>query len=371
MIIHHTDQLSFLPFSETWQMRIDIPYSLMVRDGDMLWSCGQCPLDRSGAVLFPGDLRAQAAEVVNFIDEFTVKMGAKTHDVGRLTVYYVPSGVQDGADLITIMRDRFGADTLVTLVPVPHFYYDGMMIEVDVYATTKQRSFHHFESDCGQIVLEINETDTQIWGNFTISETAVELGQAKLSLAISQLLERSGIQASEVLFEHWIVGKETLLPALAAVRDLKLADARLSAVMASYPDNALLGEITCVKGGGRRIVKTVESEGAIVELSLRRFGQEFSLTAAVTSGADDMLSQMRATMPAVANLLDEEGLPFSAVRKSTTLYVAGSSAEELHDNMSIRNAYYSKPGPGSTGLPVAGFPFEYARNSLTLVGRTH
>ena len=53
-------------------------------------------------------------------------------------------------------------------------------------------------------------------------------------------------------------------------------------------------------------------------------------------------------------LLPNKGLSFADVVKSTTHYVGGS-AEELHSNMQVRNAYYSKPGPASTGLPVFGF----------------
>ena len=41
--------------------------------------------------------------------------------------------------------------------------------------------------------------------------------------------------------------------------------------------------------------------------------------------------------------------------KSTTHYAGDASAAALHDNMSVRNAYYRKPGPASTGVPVFGF----------------
>ena len=46
------------------------------------------------------------------------------------------------------------------------------------------------------------------------------------------------------------------------------------------------------------------------------------------------------------------GLAYTDVVKSTTHYVAGDSAEELHDNMAVRNRRYSSPGPASTGVPV-------------------
>jgi len=59
------------------------------------------------------------------------------------------------------------------------------------------------------------------------------------------------------------------------------------------------------------------------------------------------------------------------VAKSTTHYVGGSTAEELHDNMSVRNRRYTKPGPASTGLPVFGFadPASKIVVDITLVRR--
>ena len=63
------------------------------------------------------------------------------------------------------------------------------------------------------------------------------------------------------------------------------------------------------------------------------------------------------------------GLGFMDVGKSTTHYV-GSSPEELHDNMRVRNIHYQKPGPASTGLPVFGFLHPASKVVVDLVLRT-
>ena len=72
------------------------------------------------------------------------------------------------------------------------------------------------------------------------------------------------------------------------------------------------------------------------------------------NGDIGLVDQTKAIMKAFDALLLKKDLSFLDVAKSTTHYVGGS-AEELHSNMQVRNAYYSKPGPASTGLPVFGF----------------
>ena len=59
---------------------------------------------------------------------------------------------------------------------------------------------------------------------------------------------------------------------------------------------------------------------------------------------------------------------FDAVTKATTHYVDRSAAEDLHDNMAVRNAYYRRPGPASTGLPVAAFPFSSSKIAVDVLG---
>jgi hypothetical protein len=36
--------------------------------------------------------------------------------------------------------------------------------------------------------------------------------------------------------------------------------------------------------------------------------------------------------------------------------------------MAVRNAYYRRPGPASTGLPVAAFPFSPSKIAVDVLG---
>ena len=40
-----------VPFADLWGMRIEHPYSLLVRAGGHAWTCGQCPLAPDASVV--------------------------------------------------------------------------------------------------------------------------------------------------------------------------------------------------------------------------------------------------------------------------------------------------------------------------------
>src|SRR5262245_23331881 len=108
-------------------MRIEHPYSLLVRDGRTAWSCGQCPLDSQGSVLAPGDLREQTNHVVDLIEQVLQRAELSLHTVGKLIVYHVAANPEAVAGMLAILLRRFGPDTILVPVAVPHFYYQGML----------------------------------------------------------------------------------------------------------------------------------------------------------------------------------------------------------------------------------------------------
>ena len=86
----------------------------------------------------------------------------------------------------------------------------------------------------------------------------------------------------------------------------------------------------------------------------------------IVMGIDGLVPQTEAVMAALDEHLPALGLGYADVVKSTTHYVAGDSAEELHDNMAVRNRRYRSPGPASTGVPVHGFADPACRIAVTL-----
>ena len=86
---------TYVPFQSGWRMRIDHPYSLWVRDRELCWSCGQCPLDPDGQVMAPGDFLAQTRYVASLIEQSLRSRQLRNAHVAKLVVYYVPDATSD------------------------------------------------------------------------------------------------------------------------------------------------------------------------------------------------------------------------------------------------------------------------------------
>ena len=122
--------LRLVPFDGLWEMAIDVPYSMLAGRGELAWSCGQLALGAGARVQAPGDLLAQADVVADHLDTILRRAGLDRSSVRRLVAYYVPQTDRDGPALIARLLDRLGEAVIVDLVPVPVFYYDGVLLAV-------------------------------------------------------------------------------------------------------------------------------------------------------------------------------------------------------------------------------------------------
>jgi enamine deaminase RidA (YjgF/YER057c/UK114 family) len=343
--------LSFLPFDNVWKMRIEHPYSLVVKDAALAWSCGQCPLDGEGAVLFPGDLLAQAEAVSGFIERYLGEMGCVASAIGRLVVYYAKTAPGDATRLKELFHRAFGPSVQVLPVAVPYFYYDGMLIEVDVFASDDRSKGNRFVDDESGMVLDVSDAGPFLW----VAVSSHRSAGRDIGAGLRRLLGRANLPQDTLLAEQWFLpfGCEDYLTR--------------NAVWVPDPDADITVEMTFAKGpvpAARQM-----AEGGL-SVSLRVASGFFHLTALDASPDRDLVEQTAKIMEAVEKMFAEAGLSFRDVRKATTYYIAGSASEELHDNMAVRNRYYAKPGPASTGLPVDGLATPGARISISLFGAT-
>lgn len=357
----HSKAVRFLPFDTVWKMRIDHPYSLFVRDGDLLWSCGQCPLDGDGRVLHPNDLHVQAQEVAGFIRRFLGKMNSSGGSIARLVVYYVQSHTDDAERLRGHFHREFGDGVQVIPVAIPHFYYEGMLIEVDVFAS-ELKSGHalHVDEKTGLRIETVNAGDLS-WVSVTTTRAPPTATDA--IAAMDRLLDKAGLTRAALLAEQWFVDG-SWSPNLESVLIKPATGPTCDVVRVTAGNGQMLGALTFAPDPV--VERTVAEEG--VSLSFRKSRRHFHIKAFSTALGSGLVEQTSRIMRSVERLLREEQLFFEDVRKATTYYIAGSSAEELHDNMSVRNGYYAKPGPASTGLPVEGFPLSPALISISLFG---
>ncbi|MGQ3214572.1 MAG: hypothetical protein ACT6U0_05430 [Shinella sp.] len=358
-----TSATAYLPFDTVWKMRIEHPYSLFVREGALLWSCGQCPLDSLGNVLHPGDLMRQAQVVAGFIRRFLGEMQSRPSSIGRLVIYYVKTGPDDAARLTRLFHGEFGPTVQVIPVAVPHFYYDGMLIEVDVFASDEKAEGTSFVDEETGLTLQVSDAGPFIWATFSSPRVAFK----EIGSRLNRLLVRADLSRDYLLAEQWFLPVGCEVPdGVFSGSDDRIAH---SAVQISDAEADIMAELTFAKAPivDNRPRASV-SDTDHLSMSLRMAGGQFHLTALDASPDRSFVEQTASIMKAVEALFADAGVSFRDVRKATTYYVAGSSSDELHDNMSVRNGYYAKPGPASTGLPVEGLAVTGAKVSISLFG---
>lgn len=294
---------SHIGFDRLWSMKIPVPYSLFIRDGDFGWSCGQCPLDRSGQVVAPGDPLRQADLVATYSRTLLAGSGFAPQDLRMAVVYH---DLDDPAMILTLLASNLGTSALLVPVRVPAFYYAGMLIEVDLFAMKA--------------------------GNHAL-----------------RCVSGGADGPSEIpLLDHWVApGPSPALPGHAILDPA----ARTPQFWALIPDQP--------------VRETVQTQGG-AQVRLRQSGPWHALTATAPK-VSGLVPQTSEIMQACAAVMAKHGLGFPDMVKSTTHYVGAATEEELHDNMAVRNLRYSAPGPASTGVRVAGLAEPGALTAITLL----
>ena len=299
--------ITHLPMGLMWQMPIPVACSLAVAARGLAVSCGQCPLDTKGQVLHPGDARAQAGLVAGMVQ------GVLSHLPGHypaiLVVYH---DAADESEVLAPLRGVF-PDAVLLPVRLPHFYYPGMRIEVDVYA------------------LGAPPVTRQTHGLSRIFGGPVEL----VALSAGDMAEAGGLLAgldpAKLLSAQWFSAD----PAPhdwhpdPAARVILPKDAGVSAVLTLAPDPV---QVSQTPGGAIK-----RTSGRFVWMSAQ--GQGSDLAAAAHQAMDALALDRQQNM---------------TILKATTHYVGGSGPEDLHGNLAVRHARFPTPGPASTGVPVAG-----------------
>jgi enamine deaminase RidA (YjgF/YER057c/UK114 family) len=109
----------------------------VVEAGRTAYLAGQCPLDRAGDLVGPGDLDAQVDQVVaNSLLALTA-VGARPRDVVRSVIYVVG----DDRALLSAAWDRLlhsplgeAFTTAGTLLGISRLGFEGQLVEVDLTA---------------------------------------------------------------------------------------------------------------------------------------------------------------------------------------------------------------------------------------------
>jgi enamine deaminase RidA (YjgF/YER057c/UK114 family) len=116
---------------------IPYAYAAVTPPGQLVFTAGACPLDLDGAVVSPGDVAAQARQVMANLAVALGAAGAGLTDVAKTTVYVASSSRTDLVTAWQIVRDAFGDhDAPSTLLGVAVLGYPGQLVEVEAVAVT-------------------------------------------------------------------------------------------------------------------------------------------------------------------------------------------------------------------------------------------
>jgi enamine deaminase RidA (YjgF/YER057c/UK114 family) len=108
-------------------------HAVVSRTPSMVWTAGGVPLDRDGGLVGPGDVRAQAHQVLANLTTALGAAGAEPSRVVRTTVYVVGSRSDLSAVWEVVQASPY-APSASTLLGVTVLGYDGQRVEIEATA---------------------------------------------------------------------------------------------------------------------------------------------------------------------------------------------------------------------------------------------
>ena len=350
-----------VPF-DVFSMRVDVPVSTAVRDGGLGWTCGQCPLTETGAVHAPGDLIAQADFVCAMIERVMARAGLDVSCIGKLHVYLVAETGGGLADALALISARFGHGPLIVPIAVPHFYYDGMLIEVDVFAARHLQIHDPVDGNGAQ--MQVADAGDQIWVHAGVS--LVDRTVQDATGLIKGALKRLGLGPEQLLADFWMAGGGHAGRVAHELQHNRFATNHEALVRLADPAPPVIAAALSFARQPVSVISHVET-GDGVRLTLKRSGTKLWGSGTCAVSGFGLVGQTAEIMQGLDAGLRGASASFADVVKLTAHYTGGASEEELHANMKVRHGFYQSPGPASTGLPVAGLGHESCRIAIDVV----
>ena len=114
------------------------PYSQAVRAGDMVFVSGQLPLDPSGVIVGPGDIKAQTRRVLDNIASILREAGSSLDEVVKTTVFL--TSLDDFSDMneiyASVFKSPYPARSTVEIGRLP----GGMLLEIECIALAERKT---------------------------------------------------------------------------------------------------------------------------------------------------------------------------------------------------------------------------------------
>jgi enamine deaminase RidA (YjgF/YER057c/UK114 family) len=382
-----------------WNWPIKVTHKHGVRCGQMIWVGGQVDLTSEGAVRNPGDLAAQVRNCMVYFGRVLEDLEASLVDLVKLLCFYVNDGTVDEQRLLEMVGQALpeGARPAVTAVPVPYLGYPGMAVEIEGYAMLGEDNARlprrYAQPDgpsrlpepfaqglrCGKMIF-VSAQSSEGPGGGLVAPRDIVAQTNQVMAQIGRALAGFGASFDDVVkVNRWYVGHGTVAnfePAALACGG-HFNEPGPAATGIPIPRHARAGqqikiEVVAMLGeDGRPLPRRHAWPESLwdwhVHLPYKHglkchdmifLGGQVSLDKqgrAVHPG--NLAAQTRQAMDHIGTILRELGADYRDVCKVTTVY-QGRSAEDLHENLSIRSSYFPEPGPATTGipLPVLAYP---------------
>jgi enamine deaminase RidA (YjgF/YER057c/UK114 family) len=114
-----------------------VPYAYASVGGPaaLVFTAGACPLGPDGDVIGPGDVSAQARQVVSNLAEALAAAGSGLSRVLKTTIYVASSEREDLVAAWDVISSAFGEhDVPSTLLGVAVLGYPGQLVEIEAVA---------------------------------------------------------------------------------------------------------------------------------------------------------------------------------------------------------------------------------------------
>lgn len=383
-----------------WRMRVDIPYSMGVRHDDLFMLCGQADLQGEGEVRNSGDLYAQTASAIDHIQSIVEAMDCRVRDVSKLVVYYIPGVDFDINHYETWFADRVNTPVLpvITFVPLRHFFYPGVMVEIDAYGIVSPTERVAMASATGPFSQAVKQGRFTHVGGLLAEDSAGHVVESDDVVAqshyvlekLDSVLEFVGAGKEDIVkINNWYVGGG------AAHEWAKSAQVRVG----YYPEPGPVATglpLTSLKRPGLMIqtdcwimldedgeslpkrhswpeghwdwpIHLPFKHGLRCDNMVFTGGQVSMNSAGEVVDLHDMKIQAATSMRNNVSVLELLGATMADVVKVNAFYAGSDDPDALHDNMKIRSSFFSKPGPASTGIPLDALAYEGMMTEFELV----
>jgi enamine deaminase RidA (YjgF/YER057c/UK114 family) len=106
----------------------------------LVFTAGACPLDPAGETVAPGDVAAQAEQVMRNLRTALREAGADLEDVLKTTVYVATTRREDLVTAWDVIRRHFAEhDAPSTLLGVSVLGYPDQLVEVEAVAEVREQ----------------------------------------------------------------------------------------------------------------------------------------------------------------------------------------------------------------------------------------